>query len=162
VLGDEGSALWLVRRALSAATASADGREADSALLGALMTAAQCDEPDDMIAWAATAEREALAALAPIVLRAAENGDQRANTVSTMAAEELVIHVRTLARRLFVDERAAVPVALTGGLLVRGSWMRKLVEHRLKSAVPGAQVRHDDVDGARGAVRLALRRPVAA
>ena len=156
-LGDEGSAHWLARRALSAATASADGREPDSTLLGALMTAAQCDEPDDMIAWAEVAERDAIAALAPIVLRAAENGDRRANTIATMAAEELVLHVRTLARRLFVDERAAVPVALSGGLLSRGSWMRKLVEHRLKSAVPGAVVKHDDVDGARGALKLAAR-----
>jgi glucosamine kinase len=156
-LGDEGSALWLARRALSAATASADGREPDTALLGALMAAAQCDEPDDLIAWAAAAERDALAALAPTVLRAAENGDQRASTLATMAAEELVLHIRTLARRLFVDERAAVPVALSGGLMLRGSWMRKLVEHRLKSAVPGAQVGHDEVDGARGAVRVALR-----
>jgi glucosamine kinase len=74
-----------------------------------------------------------------------------------LAAEELVLHVRTLARRLFSDERAAVPVALSGGLLARGSLMRKLVEHRLRSAVPGAVVRHDEVDAARGAVRIALR-----
>ncbi|HKS05769.1 MAG TPA: BadF/BadG/BcrA/BcrD ATPase family protein [Gemmatimonadaceae bacterium] len=156
-LGDEGSAYWLGLRALSAATASADGREPDSALLGALMTATQCDEPEDMIAWAETAERDAVANLAPIVMRCAENGDRRASTITTMAAEELVLHIRTLARRLFVDERAAVPVALSGGLLARGSLLRKLVEHRLKSAVPGAQVKHDEIDGARGALKLAMR-----
>ena len=156
-LGDEGSALWLARRALSAATASADGREPDTALLGALLTAAQCDEPDDLIAWAAAAEPAEIAALAPVVFRTAENGDQRASTLSAMAAEELVIHVRTLARRLFGDERVAVSVAMTGGILGRGSMMRKLVEHRLKSAVPGAVVHHDEVDAARGAVKLARR-----
>ncbi|HYV98261.1 MAG TPA: BadF/BadG/BcrA/BcrD ATPase family protein [Gemmatimonadaceae bacterium] len=157
VIGDEGSALWLARRALSAATASADGREPDTALLGALLTATQCDETDDLIAWASQAPAADVAALAAVVLRVAENGDQRASTIAAIAAEELVLHVRTLARRLFVDERAAVNVALTGGLLVRGSLMRKLVEHRLRSAVPGAVVRADEVDGARGAVKLALR-----
>jgi glucosamine kinase len=156
-LGDEGSALWLAGRALSAATAAADGREPDSALLGALLTAAQCDEPDDLITWAASATPADIAALAPVVLRAAENGDQRANTLAAIAAEELVLHIRTLARRLFGDERAAVPVALTGGLLARGSLMRKLVEHRLRSAVPGGVLRHEDVDPARGAVRLARK-----
>lgn len=156
-LGDEGSALWLARRALSAATAVADGREPESALLGALLTAAQCDEPDDLVNWIADALPADIAALAPVVLRTAENGDQRANTLVALAAEELVLHVRTLARRLFGDERAAVAVAMTGGLLGRGSSMRKLVEHRLRSSVPGAVVHHDDVDAARGAVKLALR-----
>ena len=73
-----------------------------------------------------------------------------------MAAEELVTHVRALARQLFVDERAAIPVALAGGLMERGSFLRKLVEHRLKSAVPGAVLRTEPVVPARGAVRMAL------
>ena len=156
-LGDEGSALWLARRALNAATAAADGREPETALLGALMTTTECSEPTDLITWAARASNADIAALAPMVLSAAEGGDLRANTIATIAAEELVLHIRTLARRLFVDERAAVSVALTGGLLARGSFMRKLVEHRLKSAVPGAHVRHEEVDGARGALRRALK-----
>jgi glucosamine kinase len=58
---------------------------------------------------------------------------------------------------LFGDERAAIPVAITGGLMGRGSLLKRFVEHRLKSAVPGAQVRHETVDGARGAVRAAMR-----
>jgi glucosamine kinase len=157
-LGDEGGAVWLARRALSAATASADGREPPTELLGAIMTAAQCDEPSDLIDWAAGASPSDMGALAPVVIRAAENGDQRANTLVAIAAEELVLHIRTLARGLFGDERAAVPTAFTGGLLVRGSLMRKLVEHRLRTAVPGTSVHADEIDAARGAVRLARKR----
>jgi glucosamine kinase len=71
--------------------------------------------------------------------------------------EELVLHVRTLARRCFQDERAAIPVALSGGLLGRGSLVRKRLEQRLKSAVPGAMVRSEEVDAARGAIRRARR-----
>ena len=48
-------------------------------------------------------------------------------------------------------------MALSGGLLGRGAPLRKRVDHRLKGAVPGAQVRAEDVDPARGAVRGALR-----
>lgn len=158
VAGDEGGGYWLGRRALSAVTASADGRESETALLGAVLTATQCDEPEDLVAWSANASVSDIAALAPVVLRVADQGDQRASTLSAMAAEELVLHVRTLARRLFLDERAALPVALTGGLLERRSLLRKLVEHRLRSAVPGATVLREEVDAARGAVRLARRR----
>jgi glucosamine kinase len=55
--------------------------------------------------------RSALAALAPVVAQTATAGDLRANALISLCVEELVIHVRTLARRCFVDERASVPLA---------------------------------------------------
>lgn len=157
VIGDEGSGGWIGRRALSVVTAASDGREPDTALTGAILTAAQVNDVQELIAWAAQATPATLATLAPAVMSVADQGDLRANSLLSMAGEELVLHVRTLARQLFVDERAAIPVAFAGGLLSRGSTLRKRVEHRLKSAVPGAQVRAQDVDPARGAVRGALR-----
>ena len=157
VIGDEGSGQWIGRRALSIVAAASDGREPETALTGAILTAAQVNEVPQLIAWAAQATPMQLATLAPAVMSVADGGDLRANSLLTLAAEELVLHVRTLARGLFGDERAAIPVALAGGLLSRGSPLRKRLELRLKSAVPGATVRGPDVDAARGAVRGALR-----
>lgn len=156
-IGDEGSGAWIGRRALSVVTAASDGREPETALTGAILTATQVNEVTDLIAWAATATPAALATLAPAVISEAEAGDLRANAILSMAAEELVLHIRALARQLFMDERAAVPVALTGGLLKRGAPLRKRLEQRMKSAVPGAQLHGADIDAARGAVRDALR-----
>jgi glucosamine kinase len=157
VMGDEGSGAWIGRRALSAVTASADGREGPTALVGAILTAAEVAEVDDLVAWAKNADPAALATLAPAVASAADAGDLRANSLLTLAVEELALHVRTLGRTLFGDERAAMPVALSGGLMKRGSTVRRRLEHRLRSAVPGAQVHPHDVVPARGAVRGALR-----
>jgi len=157
VAGDEGSGAWIGRRALSVVTAAADGREPETALTGAILTAAQVNETSDLIAWAANAPPSQLATLAPIVLSAADAGDLRANALVSLAVEELVLHVRALARQLFGDERAALPVALSGGMLTRGTALRKRFEHRLKSSVPGAQIRAEPVVAARGAVRAALR-----
>jgi glucosamine kinase len=157
VAGDEGSAFWIGRRALSIVTAAHDGREPETALTGAILTAAEIDQVDDLIRWAATASTATIAGLAPSVMGIADSGDLRAQALVSLAAEELVIHVRTLARKLFADERASVPVALGGGLLHPGSALRKRVEHRLKSVVPGAQLSHEAVVPVRGAVRGALR-----
>lgn len=155
--GDEGSGAWIGRRALSVITASHDGREPETRLVGAVLTALQLDEVDDLVAWAASATPKDLAALgAPVMTLAAER-DLRANSICTLAAEELVLHVRTLARQLFVDERAALPVALAGGMLHRGSFLRRLVEHRLKTAVPGSHLHGEEVIAARGAVKLARK-----
>ena len=156
-IGDEGSGAWIGRRALSVVTAASDGREPETALVGAVLTAAQLDDVTELVAWAARATPATLATLAPVVLSVADVGDLRANAIVSIAVEELALHVRTLARRLFVDERAALPVALAGGLLGRGTLLRKRLEHRLRGAVPGAQVRAEDVVPARGAVRGALR-----
>lgn len=157
VCGDEGSGAWIGRRALSIVTAASDGREPETALVGAMLTAAQVNEVQELIPWAAEATPAALASLAPAVLKTADAGDLRANALVSMAVEELVLHVRTLARTLFVDERAAMSVALAGGLFGKRSPLRKRVEHRLKSAVPGAAVRAEEVVPVRGAVRGALR-----
>lgn len=156
-IGDEGSAAWLGRRAVGVVTAAADGREPETALTGGLLTALELEALEAVIPWAAQATPADFAALAPVVLQAAAGGDLRANALVSFCVEELVLHVRTLARRCFHDERAAIPVALAGGLLGRGSLVRKRLEQRLKSAVPGATVRAEEVDAARGAIRRARR-----
>lgn len=155
--GDEGSGAWIGRRALSVVTASADGREPETALNGALLSSLTLSKVEELVAWGANATVQQLAQVAPIVVSVAATGDLRANSILTMAAEELVLHVRTLARDLFADERATVPVAFSGGLMQPGAFLRKLVERRLKSAVPGAEVRHNPVVPVRGAIRVARR-----
>lgn len=155
--GDEGSGAWIGRRALSVVAAAADGREPETALTGAILTTLELGEAAQLVSWAASATPAMLATLAPVVLTVAAGGDQRANSIVSLAVEELALHVRALARRLFTDERASVPVAFAGGLLSVRSPLRKRLEHRLKSAVPGAHVHTSEIDAARGAVRAALR-----
>jgi glucosamine kinase len=142
---------------LSVVSAASDGREPETALTGAVLTATEVSETEDLIRWAAAATPASFASLAPVVLTVADAGDLRANSIVSLAVEELALHVRALARQLFTDERASVPVAFTGGLLTKRSALRKRLEHRLKSAVPGAQIHAEEIDPARGAVRGALR-----
>jgi glucosamine kinase len=160
-IGDEGSGAWIGRRALAVVAAAADGREPPTALTGAILTAAQVNEPEELIPWAAAADGATLAALAPAVFTTAR-ADARANAIVDFAVEELVLHARALALRLFGDERAAFPIALSGGLLKKGSFLRRKLEHRLKTATPGGAVRGEPVLPARGAVKLALQRMRAA
>ncbi|MGI8620084.1 MAG: BadF/BadG/BcrA/BcrD ATPase family protein [Gemmatimonadaceae bacterium] len=160
-VGDEGSGAWIGRRALGIVAAAHDGREPATALTGAILTAAQLNEPEELIPWAAAADARTLAALAPIVFATAAT-DPRAKALVDLAAEELVLHVRALSQRLFGDERADIEMAFAGGLMKKGSPLRKRVEHRLKSAVPGAHIHAEPIVAARGAVKLALRGAAAA
>ena len=105
VCGDEGSGVWIGRRALSVVTAAADGREPETALTGVVVTAAEVSSVEDLIGWAAKATPADLASLAPVVLQCADSGDARATAIASFATEELMLHVVALARRLFTDER---------------------------------------------------------
>jgi glucosamine kinase len=154
-IGDEGSGAWIGRRALAVVAAAYDGREPATDLTGAIVTATQVNDVEDLIAWSIAATHADLAALAPVVFAVAENGDVRASSLVSLAVEELILHVRALALSLFSDERAAIPVALSGGLMHKGSFLRKRLEQRLKTAVPGAQVQQAQVNPARGAVKAA-------
>jgi hypothetical protein len=55
VIGDEGSGAWIGRRAINVVVAASDGREPETALTNALLTAAQVNEVIDFIPWAAAA-----------------------------------------------------------------------------------------------------------
>ena len=55
VIGDEGGGAWIGRRALSVVSAAADGREPETALTGAVLTAAEVTEASELIRWAADA-----------------------------------------------------------------------------------------------------------
>lgn len=157
VIGDEGSGAWLGRKALGVATASSDGREPETALAPALVAGAHVDDVPSLIGWAARATPADFATLAPVVLEVAAMGDLRANSLVTLAVEELALHVRTVARQLFADERAAFRLALHGGLLAKGSLLRRRVEQRLKLMTPGAMILAEPVVPERGAIRLAMR-----
>lgn len=156
--GDEGSGAWIGRKALAIVASAADGREPATALTGAVLTAAQVNHVEELIPWGIAATPKELAALAPVVFNAASAGDPRANSLVGLAVEELVLHLRALAVKLFGDDRASIPVAFSGGLLHKGSFIRKKLEQRLKSALPGAQVRPAEILAARGAVKEALMR----
>lgn len=157
VLGDEGSGAWFGRRMLGVVAAASDGREPETALTAAVLAATGVASVESLVAWAADATPAQFAQLVPALFDCAKAGDLRANALVTLGVEELALHVRTLARQLFVDERAAVPVALAGGLAQKGSLVRKRLEARLKSMVPGAQIRVEEVVAVRGAIKRGLR-----
>lgn len=157
VIGDEGGGSWIGRRALGIAAASYDGREPESALTEAITSALALESMEGLIPWAAAATPADFGKLAPVVLEVAATGDLRANSLVTLAVEELALHVRTLARKLFSDERAACRLAMHGGLLAPKSLLRRRLEQRLKSIAPGASVLTERVVPERGALKFAMR-----
>jgi glucosamine kinase len=116
LLGDEGSGYEIGLRALRAIARSTDGRGRATGLLPRFLADLKLVGPEDMIVWAATAAKTAVAALAPTVCDLAGEGDDVAGTIVSAAVESLAGHVDALLDQL--GPWTAPPgLALAGGLL---------------------------------------------
>jgi glucosamine kinase len=152
-LGDQGSGYDVGRAGLRAVGLALEGMGPRTALAERLLRRLHLGGVDDLTAWTGAAPVQAVAALAPDVLAAAEEGDAVAAALADAGADALAHHVATVAARF--PGGHAVPVALGGGLLARSEAYRKRVVARVLAEVGSAEVRPDIVDAVLGAVHLA-------
>lgn len=160
LLGDEGSGYAIALAGLRAVARSADGRTPLTLLTERLLAALGLKRPQELVDTVYRgSDRAALAALAPVVLDAAEGGDPVAGHIVREAAGELAAAAAAAARAL--EFGSAFPVALAGGLLASyPSYCERFhaaLADRGLSAAPVALVR----EPAEGAVHIALARVAA-
>jgi glucosamine kinase len=141
-ISDEGSGADLGLKAVQLALRAHDGRHERTALLAEMMQRFQSD-PMEAVAWMDRASATDYAALAPMVMRHADQGDPVGRRIVQSAAEQ----IDTLVRVLF--EKGAPRVTLLGGLASPlEPWLSPDVRRRLKPA---------DGDAVSGAIILAKK-----
>ena len=141
-ISDEGSGADLGLKAVQLALRAHDGRYEPTALLAEVMQRFESD-PMEAVAWMDRASATDYAALAPMVMRHADQGDPVGRRIVQSAAEQ----IDTLVRVLF--EKGAPRVTLLGGLSSPlEPWLSPDVRRRLKPA---------DGDAVSGAIILAKR-----
>lgn len=154
ILGDEGSGYAVGLDALRRVVRDADGRGPGTGLRAAILEELGMEAPPELIPWASSAHKSAVAALVPVVARVARSGDTVAGEILVRAAEELDGHVATLLETLG-PWPSPPTVALTGGLLGPGGPLRRGMEEALaRHPVP---VLDRELHPASGAAWLARR-----
>jgi N-acetylglucosamine kinase-like BadF-type ATPase len=133
-----------------------DGRAAPTGLQDVVLGALGLADPTELVPWISRASKGEVAALAPLVVGAADLGDAGAKAVVDEAVEALEDHVRAAVR--FLGGSDADPkrteVVLWGGLLSGQGPLRARVSRALAS-IP-VTVSDRDLDPPMGAARLAL------
>src|SRR5262249_54096584 len=131
LLGDEGSAYDIGRRAALAAARAADGRGPSTALLPLILERWRLTEPRSMIDHVyLTQEKAPIASLAPAVLEAARHGDQLARAIRRQACDELAQAAIVVIDSIGVSD--PVPLILGGGLLIHERGLRTGVVARIR------------------------------
>jgi N-acetylglucosamine kinase-like BadF-type ATPase len=131
LLGDEGSAYDIGRRAALAAVRAADGRGPSTALLPLILERWGLREPRSMIDHVyRTQEKAPIASLAPAILDAARRGDRMARAIRRQACDELAQAAIAVINAL--DIAGPVPLILGGGLLIHERDLRRAVVARIR------------------------------
>jgi glucosamine kinase len=155
LLGDEGSGYFIGSQAMRCLTWSEDGRAAPTAMTDPLLEFCGVGSVEDLITWREAASKAQVAAVAPLVVEAANGGDSAARETLAAAVQSLVAHVEASLEATGPWSGSA-PLVLWGGLLDAEGPLHS----RLGTALGHLDVRleHRDLDPAMGAAMLALSR----
>lgn len=153
IIDDPGSGYTLGRDALAAALRSEDGRLSENALHAAVMDAVGGHDIQGIFDFVYFSRRgkSDIAALAPLVLRCAEQGDAVSLAILRRGAAELARLVSAVTGRLGLEKTS--PCALAGGLLAENNIYRRTVCEALAPFCRPAEPEHGALFGA---VQLAL------
>lgn len=157
MIGDEGSGYWIGREALAAVTRAGDGRGPKTRLTGDILTHFDVADVSRLprIVYDLEAPRRSVAAVGPIVERAAARGDAVATRILEHAAEELVLGARSVAARLEM-RGDTFTFYLAGGVFRVVPWLADELPRRLVEVAPRCEVQILNEEPAVGAVWLAL------
>ncbi|GHU07650.1 N-acetylmuramic acid/N-acetylglucosamine kinase [Spirochaetia bacterium] len=154
LLGDEGSAAWIGRTAIARSLRYIEGRDIDTLMPESLLAACGKTGADELIIWVQEANKADVAALAPIVTGAAQNGDRLALDILIHGAEELALLVLSvLEQSPWIQNKTIV---LAGGVIEHDPVVTGRLKEILASEFPELSVQPPKKSALEGACLLAV------
>ena len=151
-LGDEGSGYWIGQEALRAGFWAKD-RGVPTTLLAEIGELWGANSLGEIVEMANARPGPDLPALAPIVARCADAGDELAAAVLERAGVELAEQVALVALKMKESGgKGKVEAAYTGSVLEHISLVRSAMVAALKTSSPGVKVIEGAVDSLEGAL----------
>ena len=172
-VSDEGSAHWIGRVAIGAALHAIDpqiesngkpllSNAATNPLLAALMKSWGVRSLDDLVRAANSTPAPDFSALFPVVVSAAESGDEIAQSVLTRAGTELADLAYVVISKLFPQSPASnvashVPLAMVGGVFRHAPPVREVFYNQIRRLDARAEIQREVVSAVEGALALARK-----
>ena len=128
-LGDEGSAYYIGRRGLQAATQSFDGRSGHTTLISALERELNSEFPEAIAHFQENPSVNNVAAFAPVVTEEAAKGDDTSRKICAEAGSDLALAVRAAVERL--ELKGGYVIGAVGGVFRGGSVITDVFKENL-------------------------------
>lgn len=158
LISDEASGNWLGIQAMRMAVRAYDGRTPDTPLLPRVLKALEIDSVEDILhrQFVVGLTRAEIAALAPIVLATADEGDAVAAEILDRGAQEVAEMVAAVAHKLELDKAPICEVCVVGGVVEGSASYRARITSAVQRMTPTAQVKLPALPPVIGAAILAL------
>lgn len=155
IIDDGGSAYAIARDAFSAVVQSCDGRRGGTLLKEYLFQQLRIQKVEELVPFLhhPLTDKGAIAAFAPVVEKAAAEGDAAAQGIINRNAGLLLELLKAVAKKL---EQPLSKVALLGGMLSHPTILRQRVIHGINSYGSGLEYTEALGDAVDGAVAMAL------
>jgi len=155
LLGDEGSAAWIAKTAISRILKSLEYRDLPTNMLDSMLKAAGLTKYDDFIRYVHhDADKAKIAALAPVVYDYAKKKDPLALEILCIGAEELANMVRSVVTQSpWILNRELV---LAGGVIEHNEFITEKLKDKLAKLLPDLAVFSPKKTALEGACMLAI------
>ncbi len=142
IIGDEGSAYWIAVQGLNIFSRMSDGRLRKGPLHAVFSAALDLSADLDICAKVMNAHsRDSIAAMAPLVARAARDGDISATGIFEQAARELAAVVEAVRQALQFEPNEPVPLSYSGGVFEAGALILEPLRRHLTQQSTAYQIR---------------------
>jgi N-acetylglucosamine kinase-like BadF-type ATPase len=156
LLGDEGSAYDIGRRAAIAALREADRGMPDSHLAARILSELRATDWEDLQLRVYRTPDEVFPRIFPVIADAADEGDSAARALLQDAASDLASLVVDLMERMELNGEKFLLVK-SGGMMGRSKYFDEILDESLHIAAPEAEFGALIVSPAEAAARLALK-----
>jgi len=149
-LGDEGSGYTIGRLGLTLAAKAFDGR-AESTIFTTLLKQNTGIDSSEMLIAKVYKENFDIASAAPLVLKAAEQGDAQCIQIIRSQCAELLNHITAMQKKLQVDK---MNLSFVGGLLTSGNIYSRMLRSLIDSELENVSVIEPEFPPEIGAVLM--------
>ena len=141
IVGDEGGASWIARKALQAIAHGSDGRGPTTTLTNSAMKYFKVENADDLSTaiYSPTMTNDRLAGFAREVVRTARADDRVAIDILEEAGRELAAAANAVIKKLRM-EKDEFPVAYVGGVYGAGDLVLGVMQKEIKSVAKRAHL----------------------
>lgn len=150
-IGDEGSGYGIGRQALRAIAKNFDGRGAPTLLMNIFVSEFNISSPEQLITDIYKNNFD-IASVAPMVLRAAEQGDKIANDILEYQTDELILHIRGIRKKIIC---AKLKIAFIGGLIANENIYSAMLQRKIAGELPDVEIHKAKFSPAFGAALIA-------
>lgn len=150
-IGDQGSGYVIGRRGLTVAGKDFDGRGEKTILTSLIAENFGMSTPEIMISEVYKNNFD-IARVAPLVIKAAEMGDEACQNIVEEECYELVLHVHAMLKKMQQEE---LNLCLIGGIASSDNFMSKRFCSQVEKKFPKVNIKEPDFPPAMGAVIMA-------